>query len=464
MTARRRAFPAAPARSSLSPAAARGLLRPLGKAWKAHVDSFPGGPEERQPVHSVYGGAHLFRADTAGKLGERALEAVRENAPEAASFGAALSLDPRLAKTIYDRVGHKLATEPVEDFRIDFEDGYGHRRDEEEDAHAVQSAEEVARGQAASSLPPFIGIRIKPLTAELAARSLRTADIFITTLLARTKNRLPEGFVVTLPKILAKEQVSIAARALQAIEKANRLTPGVLKMELMVETTQSVFSPSGGVALPELIKAGGGRIRGAHLGTYDYTAACDITAPYQSMLHPACDFARHVMQVSLAGTGVTLADGATNVMPVAPHRPKGSQPLTAAQETENREAIHRVWRLHYEHVRHSLRQGFYQGWDLHPGQLPTRYAAVYAFFLEGLEASSARLRNFIEGAAQATLRGEIFDDAATGQGLLNYFLRALNCGAIGLGEIEATGLSVAEIQTRSFAQILKGRRNRKAHS
>jgi len=229
---------------------------------------------------------------------------------------------------------------------------------------------------------------------------------------------------------------------------------------LMVETTQSVFGPKGDVALPELIKAGGGRIRGAHLGTYDYTAGCNITAQYQSMTHPACDFAKHVMQVSLAATGVTISDGATNVMPVAPHRAQGKAPLTAEQQAENREAVHRVWRLHYEHVRHSLRQGFYQGWDLHPGQLPTRYAAVYAFFLEGLEPSSSRLRNFVERAAQATLQGEVFDDAATGQGLLNYFLRALNCGAIGLNDIEVTGLSVAEVQTRSFSQILKGRRAR----
>ena len=449
---------------SLSVAATKGLLRPLGKAWKDYTAAFPGDPEERQPVHSVYGGAHLFRADTAKKLGELALRALRENAPQASSLGSALSLDPRLAETIHARVVHKLEVEPVEDFRIDFEDGYGNRPDDEEDEHAIQAAVEVAKGHAASTLPPFIGIRIKPLTADLAARSLRTADIFITTLLARTNNRLPAGFVVTLPKIVAREQVSITAKALQAIEKANRLKPDSLKMELMVETTQSVFGPGGGVALPELIRAGGGRVRGAHLGTYDYTALCNITAQYQSMVHPACDFARQVMQVSLAGTGVTISDGATNVMPIAPHKRKGSQPLTAEQEGENREAIHRVWRLHYEHVRHSLRQGFYQGWDLHPGQLPTRYAAVYAFFLEGLEASSIRLRNFMERAAQATLQGEVFDDAATGQGLLNYFLRARNCGAIGLGEIEATGLTVAEIQTRSFAQILKGRRNRKARS
>ncbi len=450
--------PLKPARKSLSPAATKALLRPLDKAWKNYVIAFPGDPEERQPVHSVYGGAHLFKADTAKRFSDLSLKALREYAPHASVMAAALNLDPRLAETIYDRVIRKLEHEAVEDFRIDFEDGYGNRPDEEEDGHAASAAEEVAKGHIGGTLPPFIGIRIKPLTAELAARSLRTTDIFISTLLARTRNRLPPGFVVTLPKIVAKEQVAITAKALAAIEKANRLKPGVLKMELMVETTQSVFGPRGDVALPEFIKAGGGRIRGAHMGTYDYTAGCNITAQYQSMTHPACDFAKHVMQVSLAGTGVTISDGATNVMPVAPHKATGGRPLTAEQVAENREAVHRVWRLHYEHVRHSLRQGFYQGWDLHPGQLPTRYAAVYAFFLEGLESSSARLANFIERAAQATLQGEVFDDAATGQGLLNYFLRALNCGAIGLGEIEATGLSVAEIQTRSFAQILKGRR------
>jgi citrate lyase beta subunit len=454
-----------PVSKSLSPAVTKGLLRPLGRAWKRYVEAFPGDPEERQPVHSVYGGAHLFKADTAKKLSEFALRSLRESAPHASSFGAALNLDPRLAETIYDRVVRKLEAEAVEDFRIDFEDGYGNRPDDEEDAHAVQAAEEVAKGHASESLPPFIGIRIKPLTSELAERSLRTADIFISTLLSRTRNRLPRGFVVTLPKVVAKEQVAITAKALGAIEKANRLKEGILRMELMVETTQSVFTPRGEVALPELIMAGAGRVRGAHMGTYDYTASCNITAQYQTMTHPACDFAKHVMQVSLAGTGVTLSDGATNVMPVAPHKAKGGRPTSAAQAAQNREAIHRVWRLHYEDVRHSLRQGFYQGWDLHPGQLPTRYAAVYAFFLEGLETSSSRLRNFVERAAQATLQGEVFDDAATGQGLLNYFLRALNCGAIGLGEIEATGLSVAEIQTRSFAQILKGRRvNRKAAS
>jgi hypothetical protein len=231
---------------------------------------------------------------------------------------------------------------------------------------------------------------------------------------------------------------------------------GSLRFELMIETTQSVLAADGTVALPYLITLGGGRIVAAHFGTFDYTAACGITAAHQHMRHPACDFAKHVMQVALAGTGIWLSDGATNIMPVAPHRAAPGAALTSSQRDENRRVVHRAWRLQVEDIRHSLVTGFYQGWDLHPAQLPTRYAAVYAFFLEGLEAASGRLRNFVQKAAQATLVGEVFDDAATGQGLLNYFLRAMNCGAITEDEALAmSGLTLEELRGKSFVRILK---------
>jgi hypothetical protein len=162
------------------------------------------------------------------------------------------------------------------------------------------------------------------------------------------------------------------------------------------------------------------------------------------MLHPSCDFAKHVMQVALSGTDVWMSDGATNIMPVG----------------KDRSVIHAAWKMHADQIRHSLVGGFYQGWDLHPAQLVTRYAAVFAFFLEGLGPASARLKNFVQKAAQATLVGDVFDDAATGQGLLNYFLRAMNCGAITEREaVEMSGLSVAELQSRSFANILEQRRH-----
>ena len=177
------------------------------------------------------------------------------------------------------------------------------------------------------------------------------------------------------------------------------------------------------------------------------------------MMHPACDFAKQVMQVALAGTGITMSDGATNVMPVGPHRAARGESLTAEQRAENTDVVHRAWRLHAAHTRHSLVTGFYQGWDLHPAQLPSRYTTVFAFFLGGLEQASERLRNFVQKAAQATLVGEVFDDAATGQGLLNYFLRALNCGAISEQEALAmSGLSLDELRGKSFTRILANRR------
>ena len=160
----------------------------------------------------------------------------------------------------------------------------------------------------------------------------------------------------------------------------------------MIETPQSILGPDGSSALRALVSAGKSRVRGAHFGTYDYTALCGITASWQHMRHAACDFAKHMMQVGLAQSGVMLSDGATNIMPIAPHRAAAGQSLTDAQRRENREVVHRAWKLHFDDVQHSLVNGFYQGWDLHPAQLPTRYAALYAFFLSARAAATARLR------------------------------------------------------------------------
>jgi hypothetical protein len=175
-------------------------------------------------------------------------------------------------------------------------------------------------------------------------------------------------------------------------------------------------------------------------------------------MHPACDFAKNMMQVSFAGTGIWLSDGATNIMPVAPHRAGAGETLTEQQIEENRATVHRAWKLHYDHIQHSLIGGFYQGWDLHPAQLPTRYAAVFSFFLQSLDAASDRLRNFVEKAAKATLVGDVFDDAATGQGLLNYFLRALNSGALTEDKaLQLSSLTRDELRSGSFVKILKNR-------
>ncbi len=445
-------------RGTLDPSASAEVLARLGDANRAFAARYPGEPSSRQPVHSVYGGAQLFQAETCRRLGELALEAMTAYAPDAATFAAALGLpgDAALHQTIWERTRAKLQREAVEDFRIDFEDGFGNRPDDEEDAAAVACAREVARGLAEGLLPPFIGIRIKPLTEELKARSVRTLDLFVSTLVEATGGRLPDGFIITLPKVSIPEQVTAFVAVLGLLEQGTGLPHGSLRLELMIELTQGVLGPDGRSPLPGLLQACEGRCTGAHFGTYDYTASANVTAEHQVMDHPSCDFAKHMMMVAYAGSGIFLSDGATNVMPVAPHR---GDDLTATQEAENRAVVHRAWRLAYDHIQHSLLRGYYQGWDLHPAQLPVRYAAVYAFFLRGAGAASERLGNFIDKAAQATLVGDVFDDAATGQGLLNYFLRALNCGAVTLAEVQATGLTLEEIRGRSFVKILANRRS-----
>jgi citrate lyase beta subunit len=445
---------------TLNPESLRPSLARLRTANLEFTRRYPGDSGTRQPVHTVYGGAHLFKADAAAKLGAVALRALEEYAPTLADFAEGLGVPERLAGVVRERVAAKLRREPVEDFRADFEDGYGNRPDAEEDGHAESVAREMAAGLAAGSLPPFLGIRIKPWNEELRERSLRTLDLFLTTLVGETGGRLPENFVVTLPKVTIPEQVTALADVFDLLEPALGLAAGALRFEIMIETTSSILDAGGRSNLPLLAEAARGRCVAAHFGTYDYTASCDITAAYQRMDHPACDFAHHMMKVAYAGTGLWLSDGATNVLPVAPHRTApGGPPLTPEQIQENRSVVHRAWRLHAAHTRHSLENAFYQGWDLHPAQLVPRYATVYTFFLEGLDAASDRLLNFVRKAAQATLVGEVFDDAATGQGLLNYFLRAMSCGAITEEEaLERSGLTLEELRGRSFVKILAGRR------
>ncbi|HUQ34428.1 MAG TPA: hypothetical protein VM095_20065 [Pyrinomonadaceae bacterium] len=478
-------------KTSLSEESTREISNRLQQSNQAFAKRYPGETGRRQPVHTVYGGAHLFKSDSAPRLGALARRALEQFAPDFLTFAKAIGLpgaetlpeaiDPSsaeiarlysnpndarrehkamwLAHTIYNRVADKLRREPVEDFRIDFEDGYGNRPDEEEDNHAASAAREVATGISNKSLSPFIGIRIKPLTEELRERSLRTLDIFVSTLVEASGGHLPENFVVTLPKVVMPEQVSALADIFDLLEPALGLSAGSLQMEIMIETTQAIINEQGRSNLPPMLEAARGRCTAAHFGTYDYTASCNITAAHQHMTHPACDFARNMMQVAFGGTGLWLSDGATNIMPVAPHRAvEGGEPLTPEQVEENLSTVHRAWKLHYDHIQHSLINAYYQGWDLHPAQLPTRYAAVYAFFLDSLEAASERLRNFVEKAAKATLVGDVFDDAATGQGLLNYFLRAINCGAITEQEaLQLSSLTLPELRSGSFVKILKSR-------
>jgi citrate lyase beta subunit len=464
------------------------LFKPLSEANLAFQKIYPGDRSERQPVHTLYGGANLFKSDAAIKMGHRALEIFETYAPDFLTFGIVFGMEgivkvvesgksveevlthyqnlsseekkkhpARLSIEVYEKVKSKLKREAIEDYRIDFEDGYGNRSNEEEDETAVFCAKEVAKGMQEKTLPPFIGIRIKPFTEEMKDRGLRTLDLFISTLAKETGGKFPDNFVVMLPKVTIPQQAEALADAFSIMEKNLGLTHGILKMEMMVETTQSIMSAEGRNPLLTLVKAAKGRCIAMHFGTYDYTASAGITARYQEMDHPVCDFAHHMTKVALAHTGIWLSDGATNTMPIGPHR---GDSLTEEQMRENREVVHRAWKKGYDHIRHSLWNGYYQGWDLNPAQFPMRYTAVFAFFLESYEDAVERLKTFVEKAARATLIGDVFDDAATGQGLLNFFLKALNSGAISEEEVLRTGLTMEEINSRSFKKILEGRKDK----
>ena len=464
------------------------ILNELGTANLKFQETYPGDKPDRQAVHTVYGGANLFRSDTCLRMGEVALKSLQTYAPNFVVLANVLQLDgfrhlpssekeileltdrmnrmsesdrrcekAWLSYSVYNKVVNKLQTEPVEDFRIDFEDGFGNRPDDEEDDTAVSAARELAVGMKNKTLSPFIGIRIKPFTEDLKYRGVRTLDLFLTTLLEETNGLLPANFIVMLPKVTIPEQMTALVKLFRILEQKTGLAEGALKMETMVEATQIIMDDEGRNPLMRIIKASEGRCLAAHFGTYDYTASAGITAKYQTMAHPVCDFAHHMTKVALGGTGIFLSDGATNVMPIGPHR---GENLTYEQLTENREAVHRAWRTGFQHTTHSLINGMYQGWDLNPAQLPMRYAATYTFFLSSYEEAVVRLRTFVERAAISTLTGDIFDDAATGQGLLNFFLRAMNCGAISPEEVTATGLTIDEIKSRSFYKILEGRRGK----
>ena len=441
----------------------------LAAATSAPAAEAPG----RRPVHVVYGGAHLFTHDVAARLGQRALQALEAWAPDFVTLARALRMpgaerlpvvpaerqrlaarlaaDPAqvrraepqayLAWAIHERTRARLEREPVDDYRADFEDGFGVRPDAEEDDAADTVGRELARGLVAGTLPAACGIRIKPLTPAWAERAARTLERCLAALAAGAPGRVPEGFVVTLPKVTHAAQVTALADACDALEARFGLPAGAIGIELMIETPESVLAPDGRVPLRVFVAAARGRCRGAHFGAYDYTAACGVVAAHQSLAHPACVLARQLMLAALAGTGVRLADGAVTRLPVAPHRPAEGAALLPAQVDANRAAVHEGWRLHHDEVRRALREGFDLGWDLHPAQLVSRHAAVIGHYLEARDEAAARLEAFVAQAARAARCGRDMDDAATGRGLLQFFARGLACGALTAAEAEVAGLA-----------------------
>ncbi|TCO56979.1 DUF6986 family protein [Actinocrispum wychmicini] len=379
------------------------LTARLSEVDRRRAARYPGGRGGRQPVHTCYVPANQVGPRTPVQWGEQALRAFDEHG---------FDLGPDLA----ERVRAKLRTEPVEDLRIDFEDGYGAPDTEDEDAE--RAAGHLTRWHADGIAPFASGLRIKSFdTPALTRRGIRTLDIFLSAL-----GEPPPGFVITFPKVTSAEQVSVFADLLEVVEQR---AGWPLTFEIQVETTQAIVDADGMLAIPRLIAAGGPRVVGLHFGTYDYTAACGLGAGQQHLAHHACDFARHVMQVSAAGTGVRLSDGSSNVLPVG-----------------DTAAVLRAWQVHYGLVRRSLEHGFFQGWDLHPAQLVTRYAAVYGYYRESLAGDARRLATY---AARAD--GGILDEPATAQALSASLLRAVDCGAATAEEVtQATGLHLDDLR------------------
>lgn len=412
----------------------------------------------RVPVHTLYGGAHLFRADITRRVSEVALRAMDEHLWDAAQFAHAFDLSglPNdLVRRVHDRVREKLLRQPVEDLRVDFEDGYGVRADDEEDRHALALGAELAHAMRLGTLPPWCGIRIRALAPETRARAFRTLDMVLASLLEGSGGELPERFLIALPKVQSPAHAAALSRALDALERGHGLRSGALRVELMIETTPALVGSRGEVNLGALLDACDGRCEAMHLGAYDLTASVGVAASSQSLGHPLCEFARLLMQVSLAGTGVRVVDGATTTLPVARHRAPPGSSLTEEQRRENLLAMRDAWHKASDDVRRALSHGIHQGWDLHPNQLVSRYATLFVHFLGGLDESARRLRGFISQAAQARRCGNTFDDAATAQAILGFFLRGIDCGALRESEVSAAvGAPVEVLRTRSFPRIV----------
>lgn len=414
--------------TSLTGAVCAGIGASLAPVDAELARRYPGDPGTRQPVHTVYVPGDAFAADTVRSWGDRALAALDEHAPDAASLARVLGLADELAEPVHSRVRAKLEREPVEDLRIDFEDGYGGR---DEDADAARAASLVAAAYERGTAAPYTGIRMKCMEAAVRDRGIRTLDIFLTGLMHA--GGLPDGLVLTLPKVTYPEQVTAMVRLLEEFEKARGLEPGRIGFEIQIETSQSILAADGTAAVARMIDAARGRATGLHYGTFDYSACLGVSAAYQASDHPAADHAKAVMQVAAAGTGVRVCDGSTNVLPVG-----------------STEKVHDAWRLHYGLTRRALARAYYQGWDMHPAHLPTRYAAVFAFYREGFEQAAARLAAYANHAG-----GDVMDEPATAKALSSYLLRGIDCGALDTGEVaRLTGLTRGDLD--GFARPRRG--------
>lgn len=374
-----------------------------------------------QPLHTVYVPADAYQPDLPHQWGSAALETLERVVKTPAALASLVDADPALGSRIFTSVSRKLASHPIEDLRLDFEDGLS-CGPEEEDRLIPQLAPRLLAAQEAGLMPAAWGIRFKSLERATRERGLRTLIGVIDAV--ADDGQLPPGFRLTLPKVTALEQVSAMARVCDWMERRHQLVPGSIRFEIQVETPQSVVLRDGLVAGGRLIDAAEGRCDGLHFGAYDYTSACGIVAKYQGVLHPASQHAKQLMQVAAATRRVPLSDGATITMPVGTD-----------------EEVMRALKHHAEIVRDALARGYYQGWDMHPAQLVTRFAANFAFYLDGFDEAAQRVRRYVDDSAASS------DEPASIRALAGHISRAVLCGAVAEADaLSATSLTAAELQ------------------
>lgn len=390
--------------------------RRLAAADAALATQYPGDDGRRQPVHTVYVPGNRYTETMPADWGSTALAAATDAGgldAVAALVGASSGTDCE-PETLAALVENKLTTEPIEDLRIDFEDGYGTVDDVTEDADVERAIAALRIALDTGTSTPFVGTRFKCFEAGTRARGLRTLDMFVSGLVA--SGGLPDGLTLTLPKVTSVDQVEAMVVVANALEGANALPAGRIRFEVQVETPQAILGADGRAAVAQFIHAGQGRVSSLHYGAYDYSASLGIAAAYQSMEHPAADHAKNVMQLAVAGTGVHMSDGSTNILPVG--------------DPDN---VAMAWKLHARLVRRHLERGIYQGWDMHPAQLVTRYLATYAFYRGAFAPAATRLRTYVQ-----RLDSAIMDEPATARALANVIHRGSVCGALTVDEIESS--------------------------
>ncbi|TRW79654.1 aldolase [Mycolicibacterium sp. 018/SC-01/001] len=401
--------------------------RRLSGADARLASRYPGDDGRRQPVHTVYIPGNRYTATMPAEWGTIALAAAVDagGLDEVAAVVGASSENDCDPGTLAELTEQKLRIEPIEDLRIDFEDGYGTFDDATEDADVIRAVSSVRTAGAAT---PFVGIRFKCLEAGTRARGLRTLDMFVSGLV--DCGGLPDGLSLTVPKVTSVDQVEAMVAVASELESANGLPAGRIRFEVQIEAPQAVLDADGRAPVAQFIHAGRGRVSALHYGTYDYSASLGIAAAYQSMEHPAADHAKNVMQVAVAGTGVHLSDGSTNILPIG-----------------DRENITAAWQLHARLVRRHLERGICQGWDMHPAQLVTRYLATYAFYRSAFAPAVTRLRNYVHRRDST-----IMDEPATARALASVIHRGHVCGALTAAEIE----SEAELPVSTVRDIALG--------